>query len=82
MASVAEKVDLWGEVYEGLLAASSPQAVVEMRPSAAFQARAAYLLAKNREGDLSSEEREELHEVQRIDYLLSMLKAQARRPRS
>jgi hypothetical protein len=66
------------EVYDFLLSAPTPEAVITFRPSQATQARIHELLEANREGELSAEEQAELDEFSRIEHFVRMLKARAR----
>ncbi|MDQ7025351.1 MAG: hypothetical protein Q9P01_04320 [Anaerolineae bacterium] len=69
---------LFDEILNFLASAPSQQEIVAFRPSDNLQARASELLDKNRSGDLSSEERIELDEFQRMNHFITMLKAKAR----
>ena len=69
---------LFDEILDFLASAPSQVEIVAFRPSDTLQARASQLLEKNRSGNLSSEERIELDEFQRMNHFMSMLKAKAR----
>ncbi|MCS6918734.1 MAG: hypothetical protein NZM28_03095 [Fimbriimonadales bacterium] len=69
------------KVYEELvefLAQLDPQALVRFRPSAAARRRVAELLSRQREGQLSPDEQEELEHYMLMEHLFRLAKARAR----
>ncbi len=68
----------YDEIYEFLLSAPTPQAVIDFRPSEETQARIRVLLDANRQGVLTVEQQVELDEFERIEHLMRMLKIKAR----
>ncbi len=69
---------LYSEVIEFLASGPTSQAIVAFRPSAEAQARVTQLLDKNQAGTLTSSEQEELDQYERLDYLMTLVKARAR----
>jgi hypothetical protein len=70
---------LHNEVTEFLASSPGPQAIVDFRPSAEAQARVTELLEKNQAGTLSPDEQAELDQYENLDYIMTLVKAQARR---
>jgi hypothetical protein len=66
------------EVIEFLGESPSPEQVAEYMISERAQERRRRLLALNQAGLLSAEEQAELDEIETLDHLLVLLKAQAR----
>src|SRR3954468_1220472 len=56
-----------------------PSEIIAFRPSEASAQRMFELLERNREGTLSSAEEAEMDEIEEIDTLVSLLKAEARK---
>jgi hypothetical protein len=54
-------------------------AVLAFRPSAEARARVRELLARNKDGALSEEERAELERFGELEHLMQLVKARARR---
>ena len=52
--------------------------ILAFHPSPAIQARIEELLEKNRQGKLTPEEKTELDEVERLEYLMRLIKARVR----
>ena len=67
----------YDEVYDFLLSAPSPEAVMAFRPSEETQARVRYLLEANRSGTLSADEHAELDEFSSVEHFVRMLKIRA-----
>ncbi len=70
---------LHSEVIEFLAGGPDPQAIINFRPSLEAQTRITELLTKNQSGALSSDEQAELDQYENLDYLMTLVKAQARR---
>jgi hypothetical protein len=66
------------EIIEFLAAGSSPEDILQFRPSAKALRRVRSLLEKNRNGTLSSEEEAELAQYEHIEHLMRLVKARAR----
>lgn len=73
---------LHSEVIEFLASGPDPQTIIDFRPSSEAQARVIELLHKNQAGTLSSDEQAELDQYENLDYLMTLVKAQARRRQS
>lgn len=65
-------------VTDFLGAAPTLEEIVSYRLPDHIQERAHYLLEKNRDGNLSDDERVEMEEFRQLDHLLTMVKAKAR----
>lgn len=65
------------EVFDFLLSAPSPEAVLALRPSEQAQERLRYLLDANRNGSLNDAERAELDEVLKLEHFVRGLKIRA-----
>jgi hypothetical protein len=70
---------LHNEVTEFLASSPGPQAIVNFHPSAEAQARVTELLEKDQAGALSPDEQAELDQYENLDYIMTLVKAQARR---
>jgi len=70
---------LYGEVVDFLASGPAPQAIINFRPSPQAITRIQALLAKNRAGQLSAEEQAELDYYENLDYLMTLIKAHARK---
>ncbi len=70
---------LHSEVIEFLAGGPSSQAIINFHPSAKAQARVAELLTKNQAGDLLPAEQAELDQYENLDFMMTLVKAQARR---
>ena len=66
------------EVIEFLATGSSPEDILQFRPSAKARRRVRSLLEKNRLGTLSTEEEAELAQYEHIEHLMRLVKARAR----
>jgi hypothetical protein len=65
------------EIIDFIAAGTTPQAVVDYHPSAEAQQRVAELIAREREGGLSPEEKAELDHFMDLEHILRMAKARA-----
>ncbi len=65
------------EILELLATLPSPEEILALRPSEAFQARARELLEKNREKGLSPSEEQEWQQYEYLEHLVRMAKARA-----
>lgn len=66
------------EIVDFIAAGTTPQAVAEYHPSPEAQQRVAELMAREKEGGLSSEEKSELDHFMDLEHILRMAKARAR----
>lgn len=71
------RVSAWDEVDEFIMSNPSPEQIVAFRMSTPLQERAAELLERNREGELTLEELAELDEFTAIEKFMRRLKAKA-----
>lgn len=69
--------EVYRYILEFLANNPSPEAVLNFSLTSAMQQRASELLEKNRTGQLTPGESNELDEYVRIDHIVSMLKARA-----
>jgi hypothetical protein len=69
----------WREVIEFLASGPRPAEIIGFRPSAGHVKRSAELLQKNREGQLTEAEEAELDDMDHINHLMTLLKAEARK---
>ena len=69
---------LHSEVIEFLACGPTSQDIIAFRPSVEAQARVTELLDKNRTGTLTPAEQAELDQYERLDYLITLVKARAR----
>jgi hypothetical protein len=65
------------EIIDFIAAGTTPQAVVDYRPSAEAQQRVAELIARERDGGLSPDEKAELDRFMDLEHILRMAKARA-----
>ena len=66
------------EIVDFIAGGTTPQAVVDYRPSAEAQQRVAELIALEKEGALSPEEKAELDHFMDLEHILRVAKARAR----
>ncbi len=66
-------------IIDFLTSCPLPEAVVAYKPSVALQNRANVLLEKNRQGDLTETEKQELDYFMVIEHLMRLAKARARK---
>lgn len=72
-------IPVYEEVYQFLISAPTPQEIIDFRVSEQTQKRVSILLAKNRDGILSPDERSELDQFEQVNHLMSMMKIYARK---
>jgi hypothetical protein len=73
---VADKA--YVELVDFFARGSTSEAILGFHPSSATQTRASYLLERNREGELTVEEAEELERFGELEHLMQLVKARAR----
>ncbi len=66
------------EIIDFIAAGTTPEAVVDFRPSTESQERVAELTDREKESSLSVEERAELDHFLELEHILRMAKAKAR----
>jgi len=67
------------ETIDFIAAGTTPQGIVDYRPSLEAQQRVAELIARAKEGGLSPEEQSELDHFVDLEHILRMAKGRARR---
>jgi len=71
-------VKAYEEIIDFIAAGTTPQNVIAFRPSEAAQERVADLLSREKEGELSSDEKSELDRYLQLEHLMRLAKARAR----
>ena len=71
-------VKVYEEVIDFIAAGTTPQNVIAFRPSEAARERVAELLAREKECDLSRDEKSELDHYLQLEHLMRLAKARAR----
>ncbi|MBC7795510.1 MAG: hypothetical protein H7Z37_01405 [Pyrinomonadaceae bacterium] len=71
-------VKAYQEVVDFIAAGTTPQNVIEFRPSDATQQRVSDLLSREKNGELSLTEKSELDNYLQIEHLMRLAKARAR----
>jgi hypothetical protein len=66
------------EIIDFIAAGTTPQTIVDYRPSQEAQQRVADLMAREKEGSLSPEEQSELDHFMDLEHILRMAKGRAR----
>jgi len=69
---------LYAELVDFIAGGSTPEQVINFRPSAETQQRAADLIDREKEGQLTAAETAELNRFLEIEHILRMAKAKAR----
>jgi len=67
------------DMIDFLASGPEPDELAAMQASPALQERIAELLDKNRVGELTAQEAAELDRYEQLDYLMTLVKARARR---
>jgi hypothetical protein len=67
------------ELIDFLAAGTTPESLIEFRPSDTAQARIADLIAREQDDLLSPAEKQELADFLQLEHLMILAKAQARR---
>lgn len=70
-------VKAYEEVIDFIAAGTTPQNVIDFRPSEEAQARVEDLLEREKDGTLSSTEKSELDHYLQIEHLMRLAKARA-----
>lgn len=73
---IAEKA--YDEIVELFARGSSAGEILRFRPSHQAQQRASYLLERNRTGELTEDERDELERLGQLEHFMQLVKARAR----
>ena len=77
-----QRIAVWDEVDEFLLSKPSEEEIIAFQAPEVLQKRAAELLERNREGELTPEEHAELNEITAVEKFVIRLKAKALAKRS
>lgn len=77
MAEQAGKYQDEATIIELLTSSPPPEEILSIQPSLELQERASRLLAKSKEGNLSSLEEAELERILTLEHLVRMAKARA-----
>ncbi len=70
-------IKAYQEVVDFIGAGTTPQNVIDFRPSEAAEKRVADLLAHEKDGELSAEEKSELDHYLQFEHLMRLAKAHA-----
>ncbi len=71
-------VKAYQDVIDFIAAGTTPQNVIDFRPSESAQERVTDLLSREKEGTLSATEKSELDHYMQIEHLMRLAKARAR----
>ena len=66
------------EIIDFIASGTTPRTVADYRPSLEAQERVAELIRREKEGDLSAEEKSELDHFMDLEHILRVAKARAR----
>jgi len=69
----------WREIIAFLARGPRPEEIIAFRPPETHREHSSELLQKNRHGKLTHAEEEELEEIGQLNYLMMLLKAEARK---
>lgn len=69
---------IFSEILDFIVSSPSPEEIVAFKPSTALEDRLDTLLAKNKQEQLSADEREELNSFLQLNHFMNMLKIRAR----
>lgn len=75
---MSKAIPSYVEIIDFIATGTTPQAVVEYRPSPEAQHRISELIAREKEGVLSAEEKSELDHFMDLEHILRLAKARAR----
>ena len=73
-----DTIKAYEEVVDFIAAGTTPQNIIAFRPSEEAQERVADLLAREKEGELSSAGKSELDHYLQLEHLMRLAKARAR----
>ena len=66
------------EIIDFIAAGTTPETVVEFRPSDSVQQRVAGLVERSKEGSISADDQSELEDYLQLEHIMIMAKARAR----
>lgn len=76
--AIAPPLTMFNEILDFLASTPTPEDIIAFKPSDTLSQRALYLLERNREDELTSEERIEMDEFMRMNHFMNMLKIRSR----
>ncbi len=68
----------YDEIVDFIAAGTTPQSVIDFRPSEATKAKVAELIRRQKTSSLSAEEEAELNQYLQLEHLMRLAKARAR----
>jgi len=68
----------YDEIVDLFARGSSPNEILQFRPSPAAQQRASYLLERRKNGILTDDEADELERLGQLEHFMQLVKARAR----
>lgn len=68
----------YAEVIHFIASGTTPESLIDFRPSPAAQSQVEGLIARDQAGSLTSEEQQELADTLQLEHLIIMAKAEAR----
>ena len=68
----------YDEIIDFIATGTTPQSVIEFRPSQAVQSRVAELVQLSKDGTISTEQQSELEDFLELEHLMILAKARAR----
>ncbi len=71
-------IEAYEEVVDFIAAGTTPQNVIDFRPSEAAQERVTDLLSREKDGELSATEKSELNHYMQLEHLMRLAKVRAR----
>lgn len=69
---------IFSEVLDFIVSSPSPEEIISFKPSANLEAQLEQLLTKNKQNQLTIDEREELDSFLQLNHFMNMLKIRAR----
>lgn len=70
---------IFSEIMDFIVSSPSPKDIIAFKPSPQLEARLTELLMKNKQGNLTSDEQEELDAFLQLNHFMNMLKIRARK---
>jgi hypothetical protein len=66
------------EIVDFVASGTTPESVIDFRPSAEVQQRVAELIERSQDGNISPEEESELNDFLQLEHLMILAKARAK----
>ncbi len=76
--AVAQPIALLDEITDFLASSPTAEQIIAYKPSADLERRAQDLLERNRQNQISPDERSEMDEFMHMEHFMTLLKAKAR----